>query len=131
MPRTLFEKIWDSHVVLQEPDSPAVLYIDLHLIHEVTTPQAFALLRERGIAVRRPNLTLATMDHNSPPTDRTEPFTNPDSVKQVEALASNCAEFGITCFFMHDPRNGIVHIIGPELGGTRFVKTTVFLIWTL
>ena len=124
-PRTLFEKIWDEHVVTVEPDSPAVLYIDLHLVHEVTSPQAFTLLRERGLKVRRPDKTLATMDHSIPTTDRSLPIADPMAARQVQQLAENCREFGIPLYDMHSPRQGIVHVIGPELGLTQPGMTIV------
>ncbi|MFS8514963.1 MAG: 3-isopropylmalate dehydratase large subunit, partial [Planifilum fulgidum] len=97
-PRTLFEKIWDRHVIHQEEGKPAILYIDLHLIHEVTSPQAFDGLRMAGRKVRRPDLTVATMDHNVPTTDRSLPITDPISAKQMETLVRNCREFGIRLY---------------------------------
>ncbi len=118
-PRTLFEKIWDTHTVAQEPGCPTVLYIDLHLIHEVTSPQAFQGLRERGLKVRRPQQTLATMDHSIPTTDRTLPILDPIAAKQVEQLRINCREFGVPLYDMRSERQGIVHVIGPELGLTQ------------
>lgn len=124
-PRTLFDKIWDAHVVRQAPDEPALLYIDLHLIHEVTSPQAFEGLRSNGRTVRRPDLTLATMDHNVPTRDRHLPIEDPVSREQVEALRRNCAEFGIRLFDLASPKQGIVHIIGPELGLTQPGMTIV------
>ncbi|MDN4593766.1 3-isopropylmalate dehydratase large subunit [Polycladomyces subterraneus] len=124
-PRTLFEKVWDRHVIHQEPGKPALLYIDLHLIHEVTSPQAFEGLRLSGRKVRRPDLTVATMDHNVPTTDRSLPVTDPISAKQMETLAKNCQEFGISLYDLHSPQQGIVHVIGPELGLTLPGKTIV------
>jgi 3-isopropylmalate/(R)-2-methylmalate dehydratase large subunit len=124
-PRTLFEKVWDRHVIHQEPSKPALLYIDLHLIHEVTSPQAFEGLRLSGRKVRRPDLTVATMDHNVPTTDRSLPVTDPISAKQMETLAKNCQEFGIPLYDLHNPQQGIVHVIGPELGLTLPGKTIV------
>ena len=128
--RTLFEKVWSAHeVVPQSADTPAVLFIDLHLTHEVTSPQAFALLRERGLKVRRPDLTLATMDHATP--TRTEqvfggaPITIDSAAKQIRQLERNCADFGIELLGLQDARRGIVHIIGPELGVTQPGKTIV------
>src|SRR5258706_8593715 len=118
-PRTLFEKIWDSHVVTEEAGCPAVLYIDLHLVHEVTSPQAFQGLREKGLKVRRPGQTLATMDHSIPTTDRALPIVDPIAAKQVAQLETNCREFGIPLFNMKSAEQGIVHIIGPELGATQ------------
>ncbi len=118
-PRTLFEKIWDEHVVVHEAGSPAVLYIDLHLVHEVTSPQAFQGLRDRGITVRRPDRTMATVDHSIPTTDRTLPILDPIAAKQVEQLRINCREFGIPLADMGMLDQGIVHVIGPELGLTQ------------
>src|SRR5258708_8233697 len=121
---TLFEKIWERHTVREDAGN-ALLFIDLHLVHEVTSPQAFESLRIAGRTVRRPDLTLATMDHNVPTTDRTLPVADPVSGQQMETLAANCREFGIRCFGMGDPRQGIVHIIGPELGMTLPGMTVV------
>jgi len=123
--RTLFDKIWERHVVRQEPGKPALLYIDLHLVHEVTSPQAFEGLRLAGRKVRRPDLTLATMDHNVPTTDRSLPLTDEIAARQMEALAQNCAEFGVRLFDLHSPQQGIVHVIGPELGLTQPGMTIV------
>ena len=125
MPKTMFQKIWDDHVVYQEPDGPAILYVDLHLVHEVTTPQAFDGLRMSGRKVRRPDLTIATLDHNVPTADRHLPIADPISRQQVEALERNCREFGITLYDMHSPGQGIVHVIGPEQGYTQPGKTIV------
>jgi 3-isopropylmalate/(R)-2-methylmalate dehydratase large subunit len=116
--RTLFEKIWDSHVVDQQPDGTCLLYIDRHLVHEVTSPQAFEGLRVSGRKVRRPDLTLAVPDHNVPTTDRRLGIADPVSRLQVETLERNCREFGIELFGMNDVRQGIVHVIGPEQGFT-------------
>jgi 3-isopropylmalate/(R)-2-methylmalate dehydratase large subunit len=116
--RTLFEKIWDNHVVDEEPGKPALLYIDRHLVHEVTSPQAFEGLRLAGRKVRRPNLTFATMDHNVPTTDRSLPIVDPISKTQMETLDANCRDFGVTCFGLDSENQGIVHVIGPELGIT-------------
>ena len=121
--RTLFEKVWDAHVVRTGGDEPDLLYIDLHLVHEVTSPQAFDGLRLAGRPVRRPDLTLATADHNVPTTGNT--VTDPVSARQLEVLDANCAEFGIRCFPMGDPDQGIVHVIGPELGTTQPGMTVV------
>jgi 3-isopropylmalate/(R)-2-methylmalate dehydratase large subunit len=118
-PRTITQKIWDSHVVRSEAGKPDLLYIDLHLVHEVTSPQAFESLRLSGRKVRRPELTLATVDHNVPTADRDKPWTDPLSVQQVETLEKNCAEFGVPLFGVHDIRQGIVHVIGPEQGLTQ------------
>jgi len=124
-PKTLFEKIWDEHVVIHESGSPAVLYIDLHLIHEVTSPQAFQGLRNRGLKVRRPDHTQATMDHSIPTTDRTLPILDPIAAKQVEQLRINCKEFGVPLEDLGSEDQGIVHIIGPELGLTQPGMTVV------
>ena len=129
-PKTLFEKIWESHIVRPEtPDAPAVLYIDLHLIHEVTSPQAFTELRQRGLRVRRPDRTLATMDHSTPTTPRGPdgiiPVTDAQAIAQLSQLERNCAEFGIPLFKLGDDRQGIVHVIGPEQGLTQPGMTIV------
>src|SRR5256886_4699581 len=130
-PRTMFEKIWDSHVVHVgsadhgAAEAPATLYIDLHLVHEVTSAQAFDGLRMSGRRVRRPDLTVATMDHNVPTTDRSQPIADPISKKQIDVLARNCEEFGVTLYDLKSPRQGIVHIIGPELGLTQPGMTIV------
>jgi 3-isopropylmalate/(R)-2-methylmalate dehydratase large subunit len=126
---TLFEKIWRRHVVSPETeDHPAVVYVDLHLIHEVTSPQAFTELRRRGLRVRRPDRTVATMDHSTPtlldPTGKPR-FFNVQTEVQVETLRNNCAEFGIELYALGDSRQGIVHVIGPELGVTRPGSTIV------
>ncbi len=114
--RTLFEKIWDAHVVHEAPGEPTLLYIDLHLIHEVTTPQAFEGLRLRGRTVRRPDLTIGTMDHNTPTWPLSDPVTDPIAKEQLDALERNCKEFGIRLEDRFSPLQGIVHVIGPELG---------------
>ena len=124
-PRTLFEKIWDDHVVYEEPGSPAILYIDLHLIHEVTSPQAFQGLREKGLRVRRPGQTLATMDHSIPTVGRDFSLMDAMAVKQIQTLEENARAFGIPLFNMFDERQGIVHVIGPELGLTQPGMTIV------
>ena len=124
-PRTLSQKVWDRHVVRTGDGQPDLLYIDLHLVHEVTSPQAFDGLRLAGRTVRRPDLTVATMDHNVPTADLDQPIGDPISAKQMEVLAANCAEFGITCYPMGDPGQGIVHIIGPEQGLTQPGMTIV------
>jgi 3-isopropylmalate/(R)-2-methylmalate dehydratase large subunit len=124
--RTLAEKIWDRHVVGDTaPDEPALLYIDLHLVHEVTSPQAFEGLRMEGRTVRRPDLTLATMDHNVPTTDRSLPIADQLSKLQMDTLEENCREFGVRLFNMRSPQQGIVHMIGPELGVTQPGMTIV------
>ncbi len=125
-PRTLFEKIWDQHVVTPESaDSPAVLYIDLHLIHEVTSPQAFSTLREKGLRVRRPDHTVATMDHSTPTTPRDVPIADAMAAAQLAQLEANCAEFGIPLYKLGSDKQGIVHVIGPELGLTQPGMTIV------
>jgi 3-isopropylmalate/(R)-2-methylmalate dehydratase large subunit len=121
--RTLFRKIWDAHVVEQEADGPALLYVDLHLVHEVTSPQAFESLRVNGRPVRRPDLTVATMDHNVPTLDG--PITDPLARAQLEALRRNCEDFGVLLFQTGNGREGIVHVIGPELGLTQPGMTIV------
>jgi 3-isopropylmalate/(R)-2-methylmalate dehydratase large subunit len=118
-PATMAEKVWQRHVVRSSAGEPDLLYIDLHLVHEVTSPQAFDGLRLAGRTVRRPDLTVATMDHNVPTTDLDRPISDPISARQIEVLAANCAEFGIRLYPMGDARQGIVHIIGPELGLTE------------
>ena len=124
-PRTLFEKIWDAHVVHAEPGRQAMLYIDLHLVHEVTSPQAFEGLRLAGRKVRRPERTVATPDHNVPTTDRRLPIADPISKQQIDTLRNNCKEFGVPLFDLGDPRQGVVHIIGPEQGLTQPGMTIV------
>jgi len=117
--RTLFDKVWDAHVVHQFPEGPALLYVDLHLVHEVTSPQAFEGLRQAGRRVRRPALTVATVDHNVPTGDRAAPIADPIAARQLEALALNAQEFGLELFDLRSPLQGIVHVIGPELGLTQ------------
>ncbi len=117
-PRTLYDKIWDDHVVDIQPDGTCLIYIDRHLIHEVTSPQAFEGLRMAGRKVRAPAKTLAVVDHNVPTTDRSRPIEDPESRAQVEQLAANAKEFGVEYYDEHDPRQGVVHIIGPEQGFT-------------
>jgi 3-isopropylmalate/(R)-2-methylmalate dehydratase large subunit len=124
-PRTLTEKIWDAHVVYSHADEPDLLFIDLHLVHEVTSPQAFDGLRLAGRTVRRPDLTVATADHNVPTIDIDKPVADPISAKQLDVLNANCAEFGITCYPMGNPNQGIVHVIGPEQGWTQPGMTIV------
>jgi len=123
--RTLFEKIWDAHVVHQAPGESALLYIDLHLVHEVTSPQAFEGLRLTGRRVRRPDLTIATMDHNTPTWPLSQPVTDTIAKEQLDALERNCAEFGIRLEDRFSPLQGIVHVIGPELGLTQPGMTIV------
>ena len=125
--KTLFDRIWESHLVHEEEGKPSLLYIDLHLVHEVTSPQAFEGLRIAGRKVRRPDLTFATMDHNVPTTDRSLPVEDPVSAKQIEALRRNCGDFGVTLFGIriNSHSQGIVHVIGPELGLTKPGMTIV------
>jgi 3-isopropylmalate/(R)-2-methylmalate dehydratase large subunit len=118
-PRTMLDKIWDAHVVHAEDGKQTVLYVDLHLVHEVTSPQAFEGLRLAGRPVRRPERTVATPDHNVPTTDRGLPIADPVSRKQVDTLRANCQEFGVRLYDLNDPLQGIVHVIGPELGLTQ------------
>jgi 3-isopropylmalate/(R)-2-methylmalate dehydratase large subunit len=125
MGKALSEKVWDRHVVHQAEGEPDLLYIDLHLVHEVTSPQAFDGLRMAGRTVRRPDLTLATMDHNVPTMDIDRPVADPVSRKQMEVLAANCAEFGVPLYPMGHRNQGIVHVIGPELGLTQPGMTIV------
>src|SRR5438128_1381469 len=124
-PRTIIEKLWDSHVVHEQPGAPSLLYIDLHLVHEVTSPQAFDGLREKGLKVRRPDLTFATADHSIPTTDRSLPIVDQIAARQVEQLEINCKQFGIPHEGIHGNRQGIVHVIGPELGLTQPGMTVV------
>jgi len=123
--QTLFEKIWNNHVVHQEANQPALLYIDLHLVHEVTSPQAFEALRKAGRKVRSTARTFATLDHNVPTTDRSLPIAEPNSAKQIEAMRQNCCDFGIPLFDLGMREQGIVHVIGPELGLTHPGMTIV------
>jgi len=125
-PRTLSEKVWDRHVVRAgDDDAPDIIFIDLHLVHEVTSPQAFDGLRLAGRTVHRPDLTIATADHNVPTTDIDKPVADPVSATQLQVLSANCTEFGITCYPMGDANQGIVHIIGPEQGFTQPGMTIV------
>ena len=117
--KTLFEKVWDDHLVRSVPGEPDLLYVDLHLVHEVTSPQAFDSLRVQKRPVRRPDLTLATIDHGVPTANRQLGITDPMSKIQIDAMVRNCDEFGVTLFGLNDPRSGIVHIIGPEQGVTQ------------
>ena len=117
-PKTLYDKLWDSHLVHEAPGEASVIYIDRHLVHEVTSAQAFGGLREAGRKVRRPDLTLATADHNVPTTDRKHGIADPESAASVKALEDSAREFGIEFFGMNDIRQGVVHIIGPEQGWT-------------
>jgi 3-isopropylmalate/(R)-2-methylmalate dehydratase large subunit len=124
-PRTIVQKIWDDHVVTQDPGAPAVLAVDLHLIHEVTSPQAFTGLRTRGLEVRRPGQTVATADHSIPTHDRSLPILDSMAAAQVQQLERNCADFGIPLHGIGSPHQGIVHVIGPQLGLTQPGMTIV------
>ncbi|MCA9923314.1 MAG: 3-isopropylmalate dehydratase large subunit, partial [Anaerolineales bacterium] len=124
-PKTIIDKIWENHIVTQEPGSPAVLYIDLHLVHEVTSPQAFQGLRDRGLQVRRPSQTIATMDHSIPTTPIGIPIQDVIAAKQIATMEKNCRDFGIRLFGMDSPNRGIVHVIGPEQGLTQPGMTIV------
>src|SRR5215831_1421435 len=109
MPRTIIEKLWDSHVVHEREGAPTLLFIDLHLVHEVTSPQAFSGLRERGLKVRRPDLTIATADHSIPTTDRSLPIVDQIAAQQLAQLEKNCEEFAVPYFGIHSQNQGIVH----------------------
>ena len=124
-PKTMFEKIWDRHVVKEAPGQPSLLYVDLHLVHEVTSPQAFDGLRMSNRKVRRPDLTIAVADHNTPTWDLSLPITDPIAKQQLDALSKNCEEFGVTLHDRFSPLQGIVHVIGPEQGHTLPGKTIV------
>ncbi len=124
-PRTLYEKIWEAHVVHASPGEPALIYIDRHLIHEGTSPQAFSGLKFAGRPVRRPDLTFAVMDHSVPTKDRDLPILDTDARAQFEALDRNCREFRVHLFDMASRNQGIVHVIGPELGITQPGQTIV------
>src|SRR5438309_2152396 len=125
MPRTIIEKLWDSHVVQAREGAPTLLFIDLHLVHEVTSPQAFQGLRDRALKVRRPDLTIATADHAIPTSDRSLPIFDEIARKQLAQLETNCADFGVRCLGVHSDKQGIVHVIGPELGLTQPGMTVV------
>ncbi len=124
-PRTIVEKIWDAHVVHEQPGAATLLYIDLHLVHEVTSPQAFQGLRERDLKVRRPDLTVATADHSIPTTDRSLPIVDTIAANQLAQLEKNCRDFEVPCYGIHSNQQGIVHVIGPELGLTQPGMTVV------
>ncbi len=124
-PRTIIEKVWDNHVVAEREGAPALLYIDLHLVHEVTSPQAFSGLRERGLKVRRPDLTIGTTDHSIPTHDRSLPIIDKIAEAQITQFEKNCREFGIPFYGPHSDKQGIVHIIGPEQGLTQPGMTVV------
>ncbi|MGA9603535.1 MAG: aconitase family protein, partial [Methyloceanibacter sp.] len=117
-PRSLYDKIWDSHLVHEAPDGTCLLYIDRHLVHEVTSPQAFEGLRVAGRKVRAPHKTLAVVDHNVPTTDRSKGIDDPESALQIATLAGNARDFGIEYYDERDKRQGIVHVVGPEQGFT-------------
>jgi len=123
--KTLYDKIWDAHVVVPETDAPAILYIDIHPIHEVTTPQAFSGLKARGLKVRRTDKTFGTMDHSIPTSSRSLTGFDEMAAKQVRTLAENCAEFGVPLYDLNSSKQGIVHVIGPELGLTQPGRTLV------
>jgi len=125
MGKTLFEKIWDAHVVVKQENGPSLIYVDRHLVHEVTSPQAFDGLRMNDRTVRRPDLTIATMDHNVPTTDRSLPILDQTSAVQIQTLEKNCKDFGIQLFDINSPSQGIVHVIGPQLGITLPGSTIV------
>jgi 3-isopropylmalate/(R)-2-methylmalate dehydratase large subunit len=125
MGKTLFEKIWDAHVVVEKENNPSLIYIDRHLVHEVTSPQAFDGLRMNNRHVRRPDLTIATMDHNVPTNDRSLPILDQTSAIQIQTLEKNCKDFGIKLFDINSPNQGIVHVIGPQLGITLPGSTIV------
>jgi 3-isopropylmalate/(R)-2-methylmalate dehydratase large subunit len=124
-PRTIIEKVWDSHVVAQHPGAPALLYVDLHLVHEVTSPQAFSGLRSRGLKVRRPDLTIGTTDHSIPTHDRSLPIFDEIAKAQIVQFERNCLDFGVPFYGPDDERQGIVHVIGPEQGFTQPGMTVV------
>ena len=130
MAKTLFEKIWNSHIVVERENEPSLIYIDRHLVHEVTSPQAFDGLRVNHRKVRRPDLTVATIDHNVPTTDRSLPMIDETSSTQIKTLEKNCKDFGIKLFGINDPNQGIVHVIGPQLGITLPGSTIVCVIVT-
>src|SRR5690625_1845813 len=124
MAKTIIEKIWDNHIVHEEQGKPDLLYIDLHLLHEVTSPQAFDGLRQAGRKVRRTDLTIATEDHNTP-TDNLFTIADPTSRKQIETLRANCEEFGVRIHSLGDAEQGVVHVVGPQLGPTQPGMTVV------
>jgi len=125
MPKTLFEKVWDAHIVAQEPDSPVILYIDLHLVHEVTSPQAFSGLRQKGLSVRRPDRTVATMDHSTPTLGFTLDLVDDLAAAQIRQFQANCRDFGVPLYDMDSQERGIVHVVGPEQGYTQPGSTIV------
>src|SRR3954471_18206233 len=123
--RTIIEKVWDRHIVAERPGAPTLIYIDLHLVHEVTSPQAFSGLRERGLKVRRPDLTFGTTDHSIPTHDRSLPILDKIAETQITQFEKNCRDFGIPYYGPHSDKQGIVHIIGPEQGLTQPGMTVV------
>src|SRR5580658_8987253 len=124
-PRTIVEKIWDNHIVAEQSGAPSLIYIDLHLCHEVTTPQAFQTLRDRGLKVRRPDLTIATMDHSTPTTPHNLPILDPIGKAQLDQMEKNCGDFGIRLYNLNSDKQGIVHVMGPEQGLTQPGMTIV------
>src|ERR1700690_3467053 len=124
-PRTIVEKIWDQHVVAEREGAPSLIFIDLHLCHEVTTPQAFQTLRDRGLKVRRPDLTIATMDHSTPTTPHNLPILDKIGAAQLDQMEKNCADFGIRLYNLASDKQGIVHVMGPEQGLTQPGMTIV------
>src|SRR5213593_2701821 len=124
-PTTLYDKIWNDHLVHEADDGTCLIYIDRHLVHEVTSPQAFEGLRAAGRKVRQPHRTVATVDHNVPTTPRGTPIADPIAARQIQALQKNCKEFEVPLFDMDSPEQGIVHVIGPELGLTQPGMTIV------
>jgi len=124
-PRTIVEKIWNNHIVAEQPGAPSLIYIDLHLCHEVTTPQAFQTLRDRGLKVRRPDLTIATMDHSTPTTPHNLPILDLAGKAQLDQMEKNCADFGIRLYNLNSDKQGIVHVMGPEQGLTQPGMTIV------
>ena len=124
-PKTMYDKIWENHLVFQEPGNDAILYIDQQLCHEVTSPQAFERLRLTGRKVRHPKMVMAVQDHNVPTTDRSVPIADPISRQQIETLRANCKEFGIRLYDIDDPEQGVIHVVGPEQGYTRPGMTIV------
>ena len=126
MPKTIIEKIWDNHLVVNGGvEKPSLIFIDLHLVHEVTSPQAFSGLRERGLKVRRPDLTMGTTDHSTPTTPRSLPIADPMGKAQVEQFEKNCTDFGVPFYGFQNEKQGIVHVIGPEQGLTHPGSTVV------
>ncbi|MBC8497289.1 MAG: 3-isopropylmalate dehydratase large subunit, partial [Chloroflexi bacterium] len=125
MPKTIFDKVWQSHVVAQAPDSPVVLYIDLHLVHEVTSPQAFSGLRQRDLTVRRPERTVATIDHSTPTKGLSLSLVDDMAAQQIRQFQTNCQDFGVPLYDLDSDERGIVHVVGPEQGFTQPGMTIV------